>query len=73
MHSVAGRAPSAIRPIRGPLVLPTVIRVNLVLDTKEPAGGGTGQVLVAVIGGVPLDYPETGMMLFQDSDMPEFT
>jgi len=38
----------------------------------KAARGGTGQVLVAVIGGVPLDYPVTGQMLFQDSDDPEF-
>ncbi len=35
----AGPAPSAVRPIRVPPPLPTVIRVNLVLDTKRSAGG----------------------------------
>lgn len=42
------------------------------LSADKAARGGTGQVLVAVIGGVPLDYPETGVMLYQDSDDPEF-
>ncbi len=42
------------------------------LAQDKSARGGTGQVLVAVIGGVPLDYPQTGEMLFQDSDDPEF-
>jgi hypothetical protein len=48
--------------------------VDSLRDTAQgkAARGGTGQVLVAVIGGVPLEYPETGMMLFQDSDMPDF-
>ena len=42
------------------------------LASDKSARGGTGQVLVAAIGGVPLDYPETGEMLFEDSDLPEF-
>jgi hypothetical protein len=42
------------------------------LSQDKSARGGTGQVLVAVIGGVPLDYPETGVLPFQDSDDPDF-
>lgn len=42
-----------------------------VARTKEQRGGN-GTVLVAVIAGVPLDYPETGQLIYQDSDLPEF-
>lgn len=34
--------------------------------------GGTGSVLVAAIGGVPLDYPETGVQIYRESDDPVF-
>ena len=44
----------------------------LELTAAKAERGGTGQALVAVIGGVPLDYSETGTMLFADSDIPEF-
>jgi hypothetical protein len=42
------------------------------LSNAKATRGGTGQILVGVIGGVPLDYPETGVMIYQDSDDPEF-
>lgn len=35
--------------------------------------GGQGEVLVALLAGVPLDYPETGEVIYQDSFDPEFT
>ncbi|MBC8066995.1 MAG: hypothetical protein IAG13_01570, partial [Deltaproteobacteria bacterium] len=42
------------------------------VSQRKSARGGTSQVLVAVIGGVPLDYPDAGVLPFQDSDDPEF-
>ncbi len=56
------------------VLFPVSRYVESLRDTAQAkaARGGTAQVLVAVIGGVPLDYPETGAMLFQDSDMPDF-
>jgi len=57
-----------------PILYPVQRYVDAVteLSSAKAARGGTGQVLVAVIAGVPLDYPETGMMIYQDSDFPEF-
>jgi hypothetical protein len=34
--------------------------------------GGQGEVLVALLAGVPLDFPETGQALYEDSPFPEF-
>jgi hypothetical protein len=34
--------------------------------------GGNGQVLVAVIAGVPHDYPDGGELVYRDSAVPEF-
>jgi len=34
--------------------------------------GGNGRVLIAVIAGVPEDYPESGQLVYEDSDFPEF-
>lgn len=58
----------------GAVLFPVSDYVDTLRDVAQgkAARGGTGQVLVAVIGGVPLDYPETGEMLFQDSDDPAF-
>jgi len=42
------------------------------LAQKKQAEGGQGQVLLGLIAGVPLDYPETGVIVYQDSDFPEF-
>jgi hypothetical protein len=42
------------------------------LAQKKQAEGGQGQVLLALIAGVPLDYPETGQITYQDSDFPDF-
>jgi hypothetical protein len=57
-----------------PILHPVQRYVDAVTDLSaaKAARGGTGQVLVAVIGGVPLDYPVTGEMIYQDSDFPEF-
>ena len=35
--------------------------------------GGQGEVLVALIAGVPLDYPQTGELVYADSFDPAFT
>lgn len=42
------------------------------LAQKKQAEGGQGQVLLALIAGVPLDYPETGVIVYQDSDFFDF-
>jgi hypothetical protein len=42
------------------------------LSAGKLSRGGNGQVLVAVLAGVPNDYPETGRVVYQDSDDPEF-
>jgi hypothetical protein len=34
--------------------------------------GGQGEVLVALLGGVPLDYPETGVVVYRDSTLADF-
>ncbi len=34
--------------------------------------GGQGEVLVALLAGVPLDYPDTGVLPYADSVFPEF-
>lgn len=57
-----------------PILYPVDRYVDALADlaSAKASRGGTGQVLVSVIGGVPLDYPETGVMLYQDSDDPAF-
>lgn len=42
------------------------------LAAQKQMMGGQGEVLVAVLGGVPLDYPQTGELTYQDSDLGEF-
>jgi hypothetical protein len=42
------------------------------LAQKKQAEGGQGQVLLSLIAGVPLDYPETGQIVYQASDFPDF-
>ena len=34
--------------------------------------GGQGQVLLSLIAGVPLDYPETGVIVYEDSEFDDF-
>lgn len=34
--------------------------------------GGQGEVLLALLAGVPLDFPETGQLVYADSPLPEF-
>jgi hypothetical protein len=34
--------------------------------------GGQSEVLVALLAGVPLDYPQTGQAVYEDSPLPEF-
>jgi hypothetical protein len=48
--------------------------VDAVRDVAQAKAerGGASQVLVGVIGGVPLDYPQTQQMLFADSALPDF-
>lgn len=43
-----------------------------IAQTKQGLGG-QGEVLVALLAGVPLDYPETGEIVYADSFDPEFT
>jgi hypothetical protein len=42
------------------------------LAAAKQALGGQSQVLIAVLAGVPLDYPETGVNLYADSPDAEF-
>lgn len=42
------------------------------VGAEKEARGGNGQVLVAALAGVPLDYPQTGTITYQDSDIPAF-
>jgi hypothetical protein len=42
------------------------------LAIDRQAAGGQGQVLLSLIAGVPLDYPETGEIVFADSQFPDF-
>lgn len=42
------------------------------LADQKQRRGGNGQVLVAVIAGVPQDYPQTGQVVYADSDDPQF-
>jgi hypothetical protein len=42
------------------------------LSLARQAIGGNGQILLAAIEGVPLDYPQTGVPLFQDSAFADF-
>lgn len=43
------------------------------LAITRQAQGGQGQVLLSAILGVPLDYPETGVIVYQDSEFEDFT
>jgi hypothetical protein len=42
------------------------------LAATKQAMGGQSEVLIAVLAGVPLDYPETGVSLYADSPDAEF-
>lgn len=42
------------------------------VGARKEARGGNGQVLTAVIAGVPLDYPQTGVVTYSDSSDPAF-
>lgn len=42
------------------------------LAEQKQAAGGQGEVFVAVLGGVPLDHPQTGEHFYADSALPEF-
>jgi hypothetical protein len=42
------------------------------LGAAKQAEGGQSEVLVAVLAGVPLDYPQTGVHLYADSPDAEF-
>lgn len=42
------------------------------ISNAKQARGGNGTTLVAVIAGVPVDYPQTGTVIYQDSDVSEF-
>ena len=42
------------------------------LAAQKQMMGGQGEVLVAALSGVPLDYPKTGEITYQDSDLNDF-
>jgi hypothetical protein len=42
------------------------------ISAKKQALGGQGEVLVALLAGVPLDYPQTGVLTYEDSPSEEF-
>ncbi|MBX7080630.1 MAG: VWA domain-containing protein [Nannocystaceae bacterium] len=42
------------------------------LSLQRQAQGYHGQVLLSLIAGVPLDYPQTHTIEFRDSDLPDF-
>lgn len=39
---------------------------------QKQMAGGQGEVLVALLAGVPLDYPQTGQVVYADSPLPDF-
>lgn len=45
--------------------------ISIVAEQKQLAGGQS-EVLVAVLAGVPLDYPNGAPLIYQDSPLPEF-
>lgn len=42
------------------------------IAAAKESRGGTGQVLVGVLAGVPEDYPQTGELVYRDSADPQF-
>ncbi len=42
------------------------------IAAQKQLEGGQGEVLLALLGGVPLDYPETGVVVYADSPFPDF-
>jgi hypothetical protein len=42
------------------------------IAAQKQRAGGQSEVLVALLAGVPLDYPETGVMVYADSPLPDF-
>lgn len=42
------------------------------IGAAKQVQGGQGEVLVALLAGVPLDYPQTGVLTYQDSEFEEF-
>jgi len=56
------------------ILYPVQRYIDVLTDIAEQKQleGGQGEVLVALLAGVPLDYPETGQMVFADSPLPDF-
>jgi hypothetical protein len=42
------------------------------IGAKKQALGGQGEVLVALLAGVPVDYPQTGVLVYEDSEFDDF-
>ncbi|MCX4239276.1 vWA domain-containing protein [Paraliomyxa miuraensis] len=42
------------------------------IAAQKQLEGGQGEVLVAALAGVPLDYPDTGVVVYADSPLPDF-
>jgi len=43
-----------------------------VVSEQKQLAGGPGEVLIALMAGVPLDYPDTGFLQYEDSFSEEF-
>ncbi len=56
------------------VLFPVQRYIDLLTDIAEQkqVEGGQGEVLVALLAGVPLDYPETGQIVYADSPDPDF-
>lgn len=56
------------------LLYPLDRYIDLLTDIamQKQMEGGQGEVLVGLLGGVPLDYPETGVLVYQDSAFENF-
>ena len=45
--------------------------LSIVAEQKQ-LSGGQSEVLIAALGGVPLDYPQTGVLVYEDSVFDDF-
>ncbi|MCA9650758.1 MAG: VWA domain-containing protein [Myxococcales bacterium] len=56
------------------LLYPLSRYIDVLTDIAEQKQqeGGQGEVLVALLGGVPVDYPETGVLTYADSAFQDF-
>ena len=56
------------------VLFPVQRYVDVLTDISEQKqmDGGQGEVLVALLAGVPLDYPQTGEIIYEDSAFEDF-